>query len=156
VLTQPEPGEGLTELRQQARARWGVETLVVNADPFAFIEVIKRLQDGAVVALLVDRPPPATAVTVELFGQPFSASIAAAELARATGCALLPVCVLKESTAYAAHMLPEIVYDRAALGNRPARQQLTQEILRAFEPLIAQHPEQWYHFVPVWRNQFKK
>ena len=155
VLTQPEPGEGLTELRQQARARWGVETLVVSADPFAFIEVIKRLQDGAVVALLVDRPPPATAVTVEFFGQPFSASIAAAELARATGCALLPVCVVKESTGYAAHMLPEIGYDRAALGNRPARQQLTQEILRAFEPIIAQHLDQWYHFVPVWPNPFK-
>ena len=153
VLTQPEPGHGLTELRQQSRARWGIETLVVNADPFAFMEVIKRLQAGAVVALLVDRPPAQTAVTVELFGQPFRASIAAAELARATGCALLPVCVLRENEGYAAHMLPEIAYDRAALGDRAARQRLTQEILRAFEPVIRQHPDQWYHFVPVWPMQ---
>ena len=101
----------------------------------------------------MDRPPAQTAVTVELFGQPFRASIAAAELARATGCALLPVCVLRENEGYAAHMLPEIGYDRAALGNRDARQQLTQEILRAFEPVIRQHPDQWYHFVPVWKTQ---
>jgi len=155
VLTQPEPGDGLTELRQQSRARWGIETLVVSADPFAFIEVIKRLQAGAVVALLVDRPPSSTAVTVELFGQPFRASIAAAELARATGCALLPVCVLREPDGYGARMLPEIAYDRAALNNRPARQQLTQEILRALEPIIREHVDQWYHFVPVWRDETK-
>jgi hypothetical protein len=64
VLTQPEPDARLTELRQASRARWGVETLVVGEDAFAFIEIIKRLQEGATVALLVDRPPAPTAVTV--------------------------------------------------------------------------------------------
>ena len=43
--------------------RRGVETLVVGTDAFAFMEIIKRLQTGATVALLVDRPPAATAVT---------------------------------------------------------------------------------------------
>lgn len=152
VLTQPEPGNGFTELRQQSRARWGIETLVVRADPFAFVEVIKRLQAGAVVALLVDRPPAPTAVTVELFGRPFRASIAAAELARTTGCALLPVLMIREADGYAARLLPEIEYDRGALGDREARQRLTQKIMRAFEPVIRQHPDQWYHFVPLWSD----
>jgi len=35
------------------------------------------------VALLIDRPPATTGVLVDLFGRPFRASIAAAELARA-------------------------------------------------------------------------
>jgi lauroyl/myristoyl acyltransferase len=56
VLTQAEPGAGLTELRQRARAQSGIETLVVGHDAFAFVDVIKHLQSGAVVALLVDRP----------------------------------------------------------------------------------------------------
>jgi predicted exporter/lauroyl/myristoyl acyltransferase len=150
VLTQPEPDEGLTKLRQASRARWGVETLVVGEDAFAFIEIIKRLQAGATVALLLDRPPPSTAVTVELFGRPFSASIAAAELARASGCALLPTYVVRQSGGYSASLLPEITYDRATLGNRAARINLTQEILRAFEPAIREYATQWYHFVPVW------
>jgi lauroyl/myristoyl acyltransferase len=150
VLTQPEPGRGFTELRQQARARWGIETLVVGQDAFAFVEVIKRLQDGAIVALLMDRPPPASAVTVELFGRPFQASIAPAELARASGCALVPVFIVADGPGYAAHVLPEIAYDRPALGEREARRRLTAEIMRAFEPAIRQHADQWYHFVPVW------
>jgi lauroyl/myristoyl acyltransferase len=150
VLTQPEPDESLTKLRQASRARWGVETLVVGEDAFAFIEIIKRLQAGATVALLVDRPPPQTAVTVELFGRPFQASIAAAELARASGCALLPTYVVRRSGGYSASLLPEISYDRAALGNRAARIELTQKILRVFEPAMRQYLTQWYHFVPVW------
>jgi predicted exporter/lauroyl/myristoyl acyltransferase len=152
VLTQPEPGRGFTELRQQARARWGIETLVIGQDAFAFVEVIQRLQAGAVVALLVDRPPPNSAVAVELFGRPFQASIAPAELARASGCALVPVYVVAEGAAHAAHVLPEIAYDRRAIGDREGRRKLAGEILRAFEPVIRQHADQWYHFVPVWNE----
>jgi len=155
VLTQPEPGAGFTELRQKSRARWGIETLVVGEDAFAFVEIIKRLQAGATVALLVDRPPPPTAVTVELFGRPFQASIAAAELARASGCAIIPTFVVRKSDGYVAQILPEIVYDRAAIGDRAMRIKLTQEILRAFEPVIRQHIEQWYHFVPIWKRAEK-
>jgi lauroyl/myristoyl acyltransferase len=150
VLTQPEPGRGFTQLRQDSRARWGIETLVVGEDAFAFVEIIKRLQDGATVALLVDRPPAPTAVTVELFGRPFQGSMAAAELARASGCAIVPTFLVRKSGRYHARILPEIGYDRAAIGDRAARIRLTQEITRAFEPAIRQHPEQWYHFVPIW------
>jgi lauroyl/myristoyl acyltransferase len=143
-------------LRQVSRARRGVETLVVGEDAFAFIEIIKRLQAGATVAMLVDRPPAPTAVNVNLFGHSFPASIAAAELARISGCAIVPVYIVRQPNGYLAHILPEIVYDRTAIGNRDARIQLTQEILRAFEPVIRQHLDQWFHFVPVWPDEKPK
>jgi predicted RND superfamily exporter protein/predicted LPLAT superfamily acyltransferase len=150
VLTQAEPGGGLTELRQTSRARWGIETFVIGGNGFDFVEIIKRLQAGENVALLMDRPPEAKAVEVELFGQPFRASVAAAELARASGCALIGVVVAREAGGYAARILPEFTYDRAALGSRENRRKLTQQILSAFEPEIRRYPEQWFHFVPVW------
>lgn len=153
VITLVEPGLGLTELRQAARARQGIETLVIGRDPFAFVEIIRRLEAGATVALLIDRPPKSSAVEVELFGQPFSASIAAAELARATNCQILPVALLQnENGRYGGHVFPPITYERATLRDRGARQELTQRILRALEPTIRQHPDQWYHFVPVWKQ----
>jgi lauroyl/myristoyl acyltransferase len=124
--------------------------VVVQQDPFAFLEVIRRLGQGAAVALLIDRPPLPTATQVELCGRPFAASVAPAELARASGCIILPVTILRNQDRYWAQVLPEIQYDRAALRNPTARKQLTQEILRAFEPVIRQHPDQWYHFVPIW------
>lgn len=150
VLTQAEPGRGLTEMRQSARSRRGIETLVIGAEGFEFVEIIRRLQGGAIVALLIDRPPGAKAVAVELFGRPFRASIAAAELARASGCALLGVTVVRKAGGYAAQILPEFHYDRAALGSREARRELTGAILRAFEPAIRRHADQWFHFVPAW------
>ncbi len=150
VITLAEPGADFTELRQQSRARWDIETLVIRDDPLAFVDVIRRLEEGTVVALLVDRPPAPTAVTVTLFGTDFPASVAPAELARATGCVLLPVCVPRIGARYEPQVLPPIPYDRAALRDREARRQLTQTVMRAFEPLIGRHLDQWYHFVPVW------
>jgi lauroyl/myristoyl acyltransferase len=150
VLTGAEPQGQFTDLRQRARARWGIETLVVGDDPFAFVEVIRRLEKGAVVALLIDRPAEASAVRVQLFGHSFMASIAASELARATGCALLPVILPRVEAGYRAEVLPQIHYDRAKIRSREARIELTQDIMRAFEPSIRQYLDQWYHFVPVW------
>ena len=115
-------------MRERARRRWGVETLVIGQDAFAFVEVLKRLQAGAVIALLVDRPPPGSGVAVELFGQPFNASASAAELARASGCALLPVAIPWTPAGYEVLTLPEIQYERAKLGDRESRRALTQEM----------------------------
>ena len=150
VLTAPEPGDGFTELRAEARRRQGIETLVVGEDPFAFVEVVRRLQDGGVVALLVDRPAAGRAVEVEFFGRPCLASIAAAELARATGCIVLPVFVVAEGRDHIAHTLPPIEHDRRELGDRAARIRFTGRILRAFEPAVRRFSAQWFHFVPVW------
>jgi lauroyl/myristoyl acyltransferase len=152
VVTQAEPGSDLTELRRRARARWGVETLVIGQDAFAFVELIRRLQDGATVAMLVDRPPGPSGVEVEFCGRPFRASVAPAELARASGCALLGVYLVARDGGYAAHVLPEFEYDRAALGQRDARVALTARIMHAFEPIIRRHADQWFHFVPIWSS----
>lgn len=150
VLTAPEPGSEFTEIRAQARARQGVETLVVGADPFAFVQVIRRLQEGGVVALLLDRPMPGTGVEVEFLGGRLLASPAAAELARATGATILPVYVVEEGGRYRAYALPPVSYEQVQLGNREERRALTGRILRVFEPAVRQFPSQWFHFVPVW------
>jgi len=150
VITLVEPGEGLTELRQSCRARSGIETIVIGENPFAIVEVIKGLQDGGTMALLIDRPPKSVATTVEFFGKPFVAAIAAAELARASGCLIAPVVIPRVKNGYRVELLPPIAYDRAALNERSARQQLTQNIMRTFEPSVREYADQWYHFVPIW------
>ena len=150
ILTQAEPDDGLTDLRIAARARYGVDTLIIGEDSFAFVEVIKQLQAGADLAVSLDRPPDRGGVPVEFFGHPFEASLAAAELARASGCALVGVTIVRRPDGYAVKVLPEFIYDRKALGNREARRELTQQILRAFEPEIRKDIDQWYQFTPIW------
>jgi len=153
ILTQAEPDDGLTDLRIASRARYGVDTLIIGQDSFAFVEVIKRLQAGADLAVSLDRPPERGGVPIEFFGHPFEASLAAAELARASGCALIGVTIVRRPKGYAVKVLPEFKYDRRALGNREARRELTQQILRAFEPEIRKDIDQWYQFVPIWVGQ---
>jgi len=150
VITQAEPDPRLTEIRQAARAQWGVDTLPLGGDPFGAVEIIRRLEANHAVALLMDRPPAATSTAVKLFGHAFNASVSAAELARASGCALLPVCMPRTARGYVVETLPEVPYERAALRDPEARDELTQRILAAFEPVIRAHATQWYHFVPVW------
>jgi KDO2-lipid IV(A) lauroyltransferase len=151
ILSLAEPDDGLTDLRNQARARYGVDTLIIGEGDFAFVEVIKRLQSGADLAISLDRPPErGVGVPIKFFGQPFEASLAAAELARASGCALIGVTIVRRPDGFAVKVLPEFTYDRKALGSREARAELTQQILRAFEPEISNNIEQWYQFTPIW------
>ncbi|HXG49133.1 MAG TPA: lysophospholipid acyltransferase family protein [Methylomirabilota bacterium] len=150
IVTRAEPDATLSAMRQAARNRWGVETLTLGDNPFAAVEVIRRLEAGKIIALLVDRPGASSAVEVRLFGRKFHASVAAAELARASGCALVPVIVTREQGGYRAEALPEIEYDRATLGSRAGRVDLTQRVITAFEPSIRRHATQWFHFVPIW------
>lgn len=150
AVTQPEPGGDFTEIRAQARARRGIETIVVGQDAFSVLEIIRRLQEGAAIAMLIDRPVGASGVEIKLFGRPYHASIAAAELARASGCALIGGCIVEENGGYAARFMLEFEYDRRALGNREGRRELTQRIMSAFEPTIQTYADQWYQFVPVW------
>ena len=150
ILSQAEPDDGLTDLRIASRRRFGVETLIIGQNSFAFVEVIKRLQAGAALAISLDRPPAKGGVPVELFGHPFEAPLAAAELARASGCTLIGVTIVRRRAGYAVKVLPEFAYDRKALGDREVRRELTRQILRAFEPQIRQDIDQWYQFVPIW------
>ena len=150
VLTLAEPDDGLTDLRIALRRRCGVETLIIGQDSFAFVEVIKRLQAGEALAISLDRPVARGGVPIEFFGRTFDAPVAAAELARASGCALVGVTLVRRPNGYAVKVLPEFTYDRRELGSREARQALTQKILRAFEPEIRKDIDQWYQFVPLW------
>ncbi|MBX3745415.1 MAG: MMPL family transporter [Verrucomicrobiae bacterium] len=150
VISGPEPGAGFTEHRRAARAQRGIETVIVGEDPFDAVEISRRLRDGAVVALLMDRPPPARSVAVQWFGRPFAASVAVAELARATGCTVLPTVMVEVEGRYAAQLYPPVPYDAASLRPRENQGRFTEDILRAFEPALRQHPDQWFHFVPVW------
>lgn len=150
ILTLAEPDDGLTGLRKASRARFGVDTLIIGHDSFAFVEVIKQLQAGADLAISLDRPPERGGVPIQFFGRPFEASPAAAELARASGCALIGVTIVRRPEGYAVKVLPEFNYDRKALGDREARRDLTGQILRAFEPEICKDVDQWYQFVPIW------
>jgi uncharacterized protein len=152
VLSNAEPGLGFTDLRRDARAQWGVETLIVGEDMFSFVEIIKRLRDGGNVALLMDRPDERNAISVSFFGRPFRTTAAVGELARATGCAIVPVVIVRDGGEHVLRILPQVAYDRSVLRSIQEREILTERVLKGFESVLRRYPEQWFQFIPVWSD----
>jgi lauroyl/myristoyl acyltransferase len=63
---------------------------------------------------------------------------------------IAPVIIPRVHGGYRVELLPPVAYDRAALNERSARQQLTQDIMRRFEPSVRRYADQWYQFIPIW------
>jgi KDO2-lipid IV(A) lauroyltransferase len=149
VVTLEEPTTELTRWRDAYRRRAGIHTIAVGpGHSFAFVEMLQALRRNEVVAMLVDRPYEGTGEAVRFFGRPAEFSSGPALLHQHTGAAVVPAFVLRNGTghytAFADAALP-----LAADAGLP---QNTQLIASHFENIIRQHPEQWFNYVPIWRE----
>ncbi len=151
VVTLEEPSSELTRWRDACRAHLGIRTVAVGpGHPFAFVELIQRLRQNELVAMLVDRPHEGSGAAVRYFGGKTEFSTAPALLAHHTGATVLPAFVLQNPDGrYVAFADPpiEFVEDRdlrRALGEN------TQRLATIFEAIVGAHPEQWFNYVPVW------
>lgn len=149
VVTYTEPQPELHRWRQEYRERFGIRTITLGDDKFAFVEIIKTLRQNGVVAILVDRPQDG-GVPVQLAGRTSHFSPAPALLWKHTGATILPTCVLAERDGkYRCHLYPPIEM-RETPDPAEFQQVNAQRIADFFEKLIRQHPEQFYNFVPLW------
>lgn len=151
VVTLEEPTTELTRWRDAYRRQVGICTHAVGpGHDFAFVEVIRTLRSGGIVAMLVDRPYAGSGLPVEFFGRKTEFSSAPALLWQHTGAAVIPAFVLHDEsgryTAFAQAPLPftKSTEPRADLAAN------TQLLATHFEHVIRQHPEQWFNYVPIW------
>jgi len=146
VVTMEEQTPELTRWRAEYRQRHGVRTVAIGSDRFAFVEIVKALQRGEAVALLVDRPVPDAAERVQMFERPVWFSNGPSALHKITGAPVLPVFMLEQPDGrYQPSALPMVAMDTNATGHY----ENTQRLADAFEPVIRAHPEQWYQFARV-------
>ena len=113
-------------------------------------EIMRTLQRGDFVALLVDRPTPGKGVQVQFFGRPVWIPQGAAVLARRTGSPLLVGGMVRHADrSYTAYSMPPILID----PDRPpaeAVQDAMQRVMWDVEKLIRKNPSQWYMFRRMW------
>ncbi len=116
-------------------------------------EAVRRLRSGGIALTGVDWPyAPGETEELPFFGRPARLPIGHVRLALSTGAALLPVAVRWDpGTGYrlttAAPILPEPGRDRAQ-GVRDTALRL----LAVLERWIAERPEQWLMYYPVWHS----
>jgi KDO2-lipid IV(A) lauroyltransferase len=149
VLTFPEPTPALTAWRAEFRRRWGADTLEIGRDPFAFIEIAARLRRGEFIATLIDRPTPGSDVPARFPGGLTRFSTGILLLAAHGGCPVIPALMAREADGtYHSRVFPPLeIRDR---GSRDETLRFyTQQLADLFVPVLREHPEQWYQFVPL-------
>ncbi len=148
VVTLTEPTRELNDWRREYRARFGIKTITVGTDKFAFVEIIAALRRNELVAMLVDRPYLNSGVEVRFFDRLTSFSAAAAHLWYHTRATVIPAFVLQlDPGSYGCYAYPPIEMrpDRTAGEN-------SQLVADVFQSIIREFPDQWFNFVPVWNR----
>ena len=116
-------------------------------------QVFRALKRGELLAVAIDVPPPGQEITVEFLGEPAVVSAAPARLALRTGAWVVPAMVLRgpQDDAVVRPILDfrSVRYEATGDEERDIRE-LTQQIMRALEPQVREHPEQWYIFRRMW------
>jgi KDO2-lipid IV(A) lauroyltransferase len=152
VVTLDEPTTELTRWRDDYRRKLGIKTICVGADKFSFVEMIQTLRRNEIVAMLIDRPYANSGTPVRFFARNTEFSTAPALLWQHTDAAVLPAFVLQNKKGrYLSFADPAIPMARQD-DPREAVAQNTQRIATVFESIIRENPEQWFNYVPIWKN----
>jgi lauroyl/myristoyl acyltransferase len=132
----------------QYRESLGMEVLPLG-DSEVMRNLVDRLKSGGLVALLGDRDISGSGVTVDFFGEAAGFPAGPATLAILTGAPLYPV-----TMHYEGPIAVGVVHDRVevpeSLPKRERVAHMTQQIARAYEIGIAEHPEDWHMLQKVW------
>jgi lauroyl/myristoyl acyltransferase len=146
VVTLAEPTSELNEWRRKYRERFGIKTVTVGQDKFAFVEIIQALRRNELVAMLVDRPYVNSGIEVQFFDRPTLFSAAAARVWQYTQASVIPAFVLQlEPGQYGCYAYPTI-----EMSPEQSLEQNTQRVADVFQAIIREFPEQWFNFVPIW------
>lgn len=153
VITLDEPSTELTRWRDQYRQRLGIRTITVGpGHDFTFVEMIQTLRRNECLAMLVDRPYAGTGSPVTFFGRQTEFSSAPALLWQHTGAAIIPAFVLQNPAGkYVSFADPALPLESGG-NTRESLIENTQRIATHFEAVIRQHPEQWFNYVPIWKQ----
>jgi lauroyl/myristoyl acyltransferase len=148
VVTMAEPTQELNEWRHKYRERFGIRTITVGSDKFAFLEIVQALRRNELVAMLIDRPYLNSGISVKFFERSTLFSSAAARIWQYTQASVIPAFVVQlQPGRYGCYAYPPI--DMAA--DRTVEEN-SQRIANVFQTIIREFPEQWYNFVPIWHH----
>lgn len=134
----------LFELLNASRARWGVTII-----PWKKLrDIFRVMRKPAILGMVVDWGYRSDDVPVRLFGSPTTLPAGPATLAARTKAVVVPVVARRlEDGRYT-----PVMYDPIEVtdGSPAAIAAATQRIADALEDMVADAPDQWYTFKPMW------
>lgn len=147
LLSLAAPPEGF-KLMNDFRASVGYEVTPIT--PSSLRQGISRLKNGGVVATALDWPHPEEGTTVEVFGKPSYAPLGGARLAHLSGARVMVVSFyLDPVEGYKIHNIPPVEMDNTGDREKDVITN-TKKLVKIFEELVVQNPDQWMMFHPFW------
>jgi KDO2-lipid IV(A) lauroyltransferase len=134
----------LFELLTRSRARWGVTII-----PWRRLrEIFRIMRRPCVLGMVVDWGYRPDDQPVRLFGAWTTLPVGPALLAARTGAVVVPVMARREDDG----RYGPVMYDpiEVADGSAAELARVTQAVADALEDMVAEAPEQWYTFKPMW------
>lgn len=151
AVTDELPSSRLNRLVVKSRERIGIQIIPLTSSG-TVRTILKALGRNEVVALASDLYRGDHGVRVTFFGRPVSFPAGPAAIALKTGAPLLPVWVRREpDNRYVAEVEAPLEVSRAGDHDRDL-QLTTQRIAQFFERIIRRAPDQWFVFLPLWRE----
>jgi phosphatidylinositol dimannoside acyltransferase len=143
--------ERLYERFVSYRRSLGMEIIPLNGG--AYEELVQRLRQGYVVALLADRDLPGRGVKVDFFGAPAKMPPGPALLALQTGAPLIAVELWYDTGVTRARLHP-VPLPSSEEGTVPARARVaTQRLADLFAEAISRHPHDWHMLQRMWLDE---
>jgi KDO2-lipid IV(A) lauroyltransferase len=156
ILTLKEESQYLSRYEEKLRRKAGIKTITIDLKErpnFSILEIVKRLRENEIVAMVADRIYEGQGVEIEFFGQSTLFPTGAVQLAIETGATIIPVFVVLEQKMKYWGILGEPIPIRMDIDKKEAVKQGVQEIAKRFEEVISQYPDQWFNFFPYWKRK---
>jgi KDO2-lipid IV(A) lauroyltransferase len=143
--------ESLFERFVTFRESLGMEVIpLTGGEQPPFTILADRLRAGGVLCLLADRDLSGRGIEVDFFGSGARMAAGPAALAHDTGAALLPVTSFNSDRKRWGLQVHEQVQVPAE-GDRESKiQAMTQQVAKAFESAISEHPQDWHMLQRLW------
>jgi len=150
VVGQAELDPNVQEMRQQLRARLGVESIDIGSSMATAFKVRAAVDAGRAVALLVDRAYPEDRVVVPFFGKPTPFLRSPALLARFCGCDILPGFFLRHADGSYFNVWGEPLSADPSLSPDEDAVRVMSRVAADLEAVVRRHPTQWFNFYKFW------
>jgi KDO2-lipid IV(A) lauroyltransferase len=152
VVAMAEPDPAVNRLRQEIRARMGIETLEVRQSLDTALQIRRLLAENRFVAMLIDRAIGRDRVPVTMFGRQTWFLQTPAVLAYMTGAPLVPCFIERVGPGrFTTLAHPPIAVDRR-LPREEAVQKATQQVAATIEARVRANPDAWYQFYRYWEE----
>ncbi|OQX71113.1 MAG: hypothetical protein B6D62_02670 [Candidatus Cloacimonas sp. 4484_275] len=121
----------------------------------AFREIIKKLRNNYIVAILIDQNAGKNGILTNFLGFPASTFVGAAKIAIKLKCPIVPAFAVRENNGKNHFIILPMILPTNYQNNEQSIKQLTEKISSTLEKIIIDHPSDWFWVHRRWRG-FKK